>query len=669
MWQRIFCYFVSSFLVGFVVTIVGLWRYVEPLLRLVHLLIRVKLFGRKHGGKNYSIADFLESECDKNPMRVQIIMADTGEQRTIKEWDDLSNQFARFTQKQGSKQMDTLAVMMLNSVDFPCFWIGMTKIGCSSALVNTNLSGKPFLHSVETSLASSEYKLLLVDYDLVHKLQVDIENLLDKGIKVVVWKNDFVDGDEKENTGILKKIPIINKTVRSLSCERLDKSVRSHAKENDPAIFIFTSGTTGMPKACKISHTRFQMASFFYPILADLDEKDCLYCPLPLYHSAAGMIALGGCMRSGGRLLTRSKFSASNFSNDCVKYNVTAFQYIGELCRYLVTTPPNLNDSKMNLRIAFGNGMRKEYWIKFMERYNVKYIVEFYAATEGNVGLVNGTGQVGALGFIPRFLDFIYPLVLIKVDPDDNSKPWKDANGKYHLCKPNEPGLLLSRINVGSKDVTRRFDGYTDKKATNDKILRDVFTKGDAFFNTGDLLVRDSIGFFYWCDRTGDTFRWKGENCSTTEVSEVLSACKNVKDIVVYAVAVPDCDGKAGMAAIVTSNEDNTINLKEIIDETTKHLPSYARPLFVRIKKDRVLPTTSTHKYVKAGLVKEVSFIIVCYIFNQEVVITTISNTLQGFDPSAIGGDDVYYMNNKTNEYTKITSEVFNDIMTSKIRF
>lgn len=609
--SQIFCCFLTSFFVGLIVTIVALWKYIGPLVRLVHLLVRVRLYGLLHGGKNFTIADLFEGQCDENPDRVQIIMADTGEQRTIRELDNLANQFARFAQQQGSQQMDTLAVMLLNSVDYPCFWLGMIKLGGSSALVNTNLTGKPFLHSVETSLASSSVKLLILDYDLVNKLHEEIDCLLSKGYKIFVWKSSFVEGDERENDGPTKRFPIINKSLKGLSSERLGKSSRSQAKESDPAIFIFTSGTTGLPKACKISHTRFQMASFFFPVLASLNENDCLYCPLPLYHSAAGMIALGGCIRGKGRLLTRSKFSASNFSSDCIKYHVTAFQYIGELCRYLVTLPSNPFDNNVKIRVAFGNGMRKEYWSKFVERYNVRSLIEFYAATEGNVGLVNGTGQVGALGFIPRFLDFIYPLVLIKVDPEDNSKPWRDATGRYQICKPNEPGLLLSRIHLGSKDVTRRFDGYTDKKATNDKILYDLFTKGDAFFNTGDLLVRDEWGFFYWCDRTGDTFRWKGENCSTTEVSEVLSACSTIKDIVVYGVTVPNTDGRAGMAAIVTTNDDNSIDFTEIIDASTKHLPTYARPLLVRIKKDRVLPTTSTHKYVKAGLVKEVSSLLV----------------------------------------------------------
>ncbi len=589
--------------VGLVITIVGLWKYIGPLIRLIRLLIRVRIYGLIHEGTNYTIADLFESMCDSNPALVQIRMAESGEERTIRDLDNLANQFARFMKQQGSKQMDTLAIMLLNSVDFPAFWLGMTKIGCSSALVNTNLTGKPFLHSVETCLSNSEVKILIVDYDLVHKLEEEIGKLHALDIKVVVWKNHFKEGDEKE---VFQCSPIINKAVGEFSSVRLGKSARNQAKEHDPAIFIFTSGTTGLPKACKISHTRFQLASFFFPILADLSDRDCLYCPLPLYHSAAGMLALGGCIRSGACLLTRSKFSASSFSSDCVKYKVTAFQYIGELCRYLVTSPPNPADPKVKIRVAFGNGMRKEYWTKFAERYGVTSIVEFYAATEGNVGLVNGTGEVGALGFIPRFLDFIYPLVLIKVDPDDNSKPWRDSSGRYEISKPNEPGLLLSRIHIGSKDVTRRFDGYTDKKATNDKILYDVFSKGDAYFNTGDLLTRDVVGFFFWSDRTGDTFRWKGENCSTTEVSEVLSTCSSLKDLVVYGVAVPHTDGRAGMAAVISSQEDNVVDFQEILDASNKHLPIYARPLFLRVKKDRVLPTTSTHKYVKAGLVKEV---------------------------------------------------------------
>ncbi len=600
-----FVFFICSFFVGLAVTIAANWQYVRSTLRLLQLLIRVKSFGRKNAGSSNTMADYFESRCDANPNRVQIISADSGEQRTLKQMDSLANQFARYAQKQGSKQMDTLAVMMLNSVDYPSFWLGMTKIGCSSALVNTNLSGKPFLHSVETALASSACKMVLVDYDLVKKLQEDIDDLISKGIKVLVWKNSFKDGDENL---LDKRSPIINKDVVAMSTDRLTKDARNQTKESDPAIFIFTSGTTGLPKACKISHSRYEMACFLFPTLSALTDKDRFYVPLPLYHSAAGMLALGACFSTGACLVTRQKFSASNFSSDCLKYKVTVFQYIGELCRYLVTAPKNPLDEQVKLRAAIGNGMRKEYWTQFVERYHVTDIIEFYAATEGNVTLSNSTGHVGALGYIPTPLLKLYPIAIIRVDPDDNSKPLRNAQGKLERCKYGEPGLLISRIKTGpgNKDIGRRFDGYTDKKATNDKILTNVFEKDDMYFNTGDLLSQDKHGFFYWCDRTGDTFRWKGENCSTTEVSEVLSPCSTVHDIVVYGVDVPNTDGRAGMAAIVTSNENNTLNFDEIVTAASKNLPVYARPLFIRIKKDRVLPVTTTHKYIKADLVKQV---------------------------------------------------------------
>jgi fatty-acyl-CoA synthase len=276
-------------------------------------------------------------------------------------------------------------------------------------------------------------------------------------------------------------------------------------------------------------------------------------------------------------------------------------QYIGELCRYLVNLAPNPLDQQLSIRVAFGNGMRKEYWEKFQERYKVKNIIEFYAATEGNIGLFNCFEKVGPLGYIPRFLDFIYPLKIVKTDPHDQSVPYRNSKGFCELCELNEPGLLLGEITT-----SRRFEGYTDKKATNAKILKDVFRKGDSYFNTGDLLSRDAEGYYYWSDRIGDTFRWKGENVSTTEVSEVISECHCVDDVVVYGVSVPNTDGKPGMAAIV--GKDNALDLSEIEAECAKHLPVYARPLFLRLKSDGKLPTTSTHKYVKHDLVNEVSY-------------------------------------------------------------
>jgi acyl-CoA synthetase (AMP-forming)/AMP-acid ligase II len=387
-----------------------------------------------------------------------------------------------------------------------------------------------------------------------------------------------------------------------------------------------------MPKACKISHSRYFLSTLPYRTLCDLTVKDRIYTVLPLYHSAAGLLGVGAALSSGATMVLRKKFSASNFTSDCLKHRITSFQYIGELCRYLIAAPGNVLDFQLSsIRTCFGNGMRPDVWVKFQKRYSVKHVVEFYGATEGNASLFNNFDKVGSLGFVPRLLDALHPLKILRTEADDQTKPLRDANGKCVECRVGEVGLLVSQIYP-----SRKFDGYTDAKATNDKILRDVLVKEDMFFNTGDLLYRDGPGFFYWSDRIGDTFRWKGENCATSEVGAVLAACVGVKDVTVYGVSVPGCDGRAGMGVIAmsaanasgaaggiqtdaASKDVKTVDvsaevvaemLKDVVRNCKQHLASYSRPLFLRVKASGTqLLTTTTFKHIKTDLVKEVTVI------------------------------------------------------------
>jgi acyl-CoA synthetase (AMP-forming)/AMP-acid ligase II len=574
----------AALVVAFTIVVRTYWNVIHGIIKLLTLMVISKLHLSKHKKKYFCYCDDIEKKVDENPDKVHLIMVETGEKRTLKDTDTLANCVANWAIQKGAKQGNSAALMLLNCPDYFSIWYGLSKIGVSTALLNTNVMGKAFLHSVETALKTSDAKILIVDISLVEHLKTEIEELRSKGIQVFAW------GDKQ-----------LADEIGNCSSKRPDPSLRNKTMEFDPLIFIFTSGTTGLPKACKISQTRYFNGGLLFPVLAELTEKDVLYTAMPMYHSAAGLMALAGTLRAGCCLLIRKKFSASNFSKDCLQYNVTAVQYIGELCRYLVTLPPNPLDDQVKLKCAFGNGMRREYWEKFQARYHVEHVVEFYAATEGNVGLFNCFDKVGPLGFIPKCLDFIYPLKLVKTDPDDPSLPFRNAKGNCEICLDGESGLLIAEISP-----ERRFEGYTDQKATNAKILQSVFKDGDTYFNTGDLLSRDSDGYFYWSDRIGDTFRWKGENVSTTEVSEVMSACSSIGDVVVYGVEVPNTDGKAGMAAVVVNGKDG-LNFGHLEAECNKNLPAYARPLFIRIKADGKLPVTSTHKYVKSDLVKDVS--------------------------------------------------------------
>jgi len=292
------------------------------------------------------------------------------------------------------------------------------------------------------------------------------------------------------------------------------------------------------------------------------------------------------------------KFSASRFWKDCIKYNVTVSQYLGELCRYLLNQPPSPEDKQHKVRLMYGNGVRPEIWEEFLRRFNNPTICELYGATEGNASLVNFEGKVGAIGVVPRIASLFLKSTIIKVDPVTGD-PIRKENGLAIRCKPNEPGEAVSLIVEG--DPIRQFDGYTDPKATEKKIIRDIFKKGDCAFRSGDILVMDEYGYFYFKDRTGDTFRWKGENVSTTEVEFTLSKYSDHKDVVVYGVQIPGTDGRAGMASI--ADPEDSLNLETLASGIAKELPAYARPIFIRVIPQ--ITQTGTYKLQKMDLLKD----------------------------------------------------------------
>jgi acyl-CoA synthetase (AMP-forming)/AMP-acid ligase II len=587
------------------------WKF-STNIRIVMMLINVgfqlKIHSFLHTKGSFSVIDKIENDCDLYPDQIQLIMADSGDVRSKKQVNELANQIAHWALSQDVKSHDTIALMMLNNLDYISIWLGIGKIGGSTALINTNVTGKPLAHSIDTALASSQTKILIIDEELMSVRTEEIAVLRSQGIKIFFWSTQSSSTNKN-----LRDIVITFPTTQ------VDRKYRQSITEKDPILHIYTSGTTGLPKACKISQTRFQAASLFFPNFCLLRQNvDRIYTALPLYHSAAGAIAVGGALRGNVPLVLRSKFSVRAFAKDCVDYRVTVLQYIGELCRYLANAPENPLDHQVKLRFALGNGMRPEYWKVFQNRYNVHFIAEFYSATEGNIGLFNILSKPGALGFIPSLIgDVLSPFRLVRFDPEDPSMPLRDQNGRCQIVGYNEPGLLIGQITKG--DVTRRYDGYSDSQATRQKVLTDVFRPGDQYFNTGDLLTRDYFGFYFWSDRVGDTFRWKGENVSTTEVSEIITqyCARSVQDNTVYGVAVPQRDGRAGMAIILmqTSLYEQTVNsepnydcaLQEILAACKKHLPIYARPVFIRIRcrENKPLPVTSTLKYMKGDLVKE----------------------------------------------------------------
>jgi solute carrier family 27 fatty acid transporter 1/4 len=400
-------------------------------------------------------------------------------------------------------------------------------------------------------------------------------------------------------------------------------------------MYIYTSGTTGPPKAAKIMNHRFHFMSDGLGMMLGLLPSDVVYCALPLYHSNGGILGAGQMILRGCTLVIRRKFSASQFWNDCITYGCTVVQYIGEICRYLLSQPKKPTDNQHFVRLAMGNGLKRDFWKPFQERFNIPQIGELYGATEGNASMVNITNRVGSCGFTSIFLEGVHPLTLIKFDLATGDVV-RGKDGFCRCCLPGEPGLMVAKIR---ENTVHKIDGYGSEAATRKKILMSVFKEGDRYFNTGDVLTKDEEGYFYFCDRTGDTFRWKGENVSTFEVESVMSKHLGNRDVIVYGVEVSGCEGRAGMAAVV--DPDGTLNYQDILGQLKGCLPTYAVPLFVRIIKEATV--TGTSKYQKTSLKKEA--------FNVSIIT-----------------DQIFFLHPNHRDYVPFTEEILRDLEECRIR-
>jgi fatty-acyl-CoA synthase len=400
----------------------------------------------------------------------------------------------------------------------------------------------------------------------------------------------------------------------------------------DLAFYIFTSGTTGMPKAAKISHLRMLFMMYGFAGALNAGPSDRMYNVLPLYHSAGGICALGPALTTGGSVVIRRKFSLHEFWSDVNRYRPTFFQYIGELCRYLLNAPTSAHEQDHSLRAITGNGLRPEIWQTFQSRFRIPKIVEFYGATEGNVSMLNYDGRLGAVGRIPSYMRSLMPVRIVRFDVE-HEMPIRNAEGFCIECDSDEAGEAIGRI---SSDPRQRFEGYSREEDTRKKILRDVFEKGDAWFRTGDLLKRDAHGYFYFVDRIGDTFRFKGENVSTNEVAEALGVIAGIKEANVYGISLPGMDGRVGMAALAV---EPGFRLDRLAAQLADSLPAYAQPVFIRLRPE--LEITGTFKLRKIDLVQE------------------------GADPARI--DDPLYVL-KEDQYVPLDAQYYADICAGRIR-
>jgi fatty-acyl-CoA synthase len=468
------------------------------------------------------------------------------------------NRCARWALDQGVGKGDVICLMMSNRPEYVAIWLGLTRIGCTVALLNTNLRGDALRHCIEVA-----------------------------GSTTVISTGEFLDVITVPRLRDWDRVKLEEYSVLPLTDVPLPVP-------DDRALLIYSSGTTGMPKAINITHRRIVEWSFWFAGMIDTQPTDRLYNCLPMYHSVGGIVAIGAMLVKGGSVFIRERFSARRFWDDVVDNGCTIFQYIGELSRYLTLSEPHPKERQHQLRLACGNGMQEGVWRELQERFAIPQVLEFYAATEGNLSLYNCEGKPGAIGRVPPFLAQRFAVAIIQCDVE-TGEALRGPDGFCVPCATNEAGEAISRLGA-----VRRFDGYSDPVASQRKILHDVFVEGDRWFRSGDLMRRDAKGYFYFIDRLGDTFRWKGENVSTAEVATVLCRCAGVVDAVVYGVTVPGTEGRAGMAAITT---DERFEFATLAAHLKAHLPDYAHPQFVRLCS--ALDTTGTFKLTKTNLARE----------------------------------------------------------------
>jgi fatty-acyl-CoA synthase len=487
--------------------------------------------------------------------------------------DEKTSQIAHVLSSHGVGAGDVVALIGQNSPLYAAIIQGVTRLGGTTALVNNHLEGHPLSHAVKASGA----RVALVDMHSVEALRARPD--LKEQLHTVLT---FGPGDFEEKLAAAPTRPF----------------PRVPMKASDDYVYIYTSGTTGLPKPCKVSHGRALVAgASFGPLFFGFQPGDKLYNVLPLYHSNALLLGTGGCIMTRTPMALRSTFSAKAFWDDVQRYRATAMIYIGELCRYLLNTPESPAEKNNPLRVALGNGMRADVWEPFQTRFGIEQIREFYGATEAPGIIVNLSGKTGAVGRVPARRLSKMKIVRYDVDTDEYVR---DSAGFCIECNPGEVGELLIKLLDSPRSAASEFRGYTDAAASDKKIVRDVFERGDRFYRSGDLMRYDEEDFFYFVDRIGDTYRWKGENVSTAEVADVLSQTPGVRETTVLGVQVPGMEGQAGLAALVLEN--GMFDAKSFW-RVAQELPSYAQPRFVRILDG--FDTTATFKIQKVALRKE----------------------------------------------------------------
>ncbi|MET1070744.1 MAG: long-chain-acyl-CoA synthetase [Pseudomonas prosekii] len=561
----------------------------------------------------------------RNPEGLALLQNDVA--LTYAQVNQWANRIADHLISQGIRKGDAVAIFIENRPELLVSILAVAKVGAISALLNTSQTRDALVHSLSLVAPVA----IIVGEELVPAYCA-----VRQRVAIAETHTWFVaDRDTYGSPGISPD-GFIN--LMKVSADTGDAG-RNHNPPSsqqvfcdDTCFYIYTSGTTGLPKAGVFKHGRWMRSSASFGLIAlDMRPADVVYCPLPLYHATGLCVCWGSAISGASAFAIRRKFSASQFWNDVRKYRATTLGYVGELCRYLVDQPPSADDNQHSVTKMIGNGLRPGAWQQFKTRFGVGHICELYAASDGNIGFSNMLNFDNTIGFS------LMNWELVAYDHDSGA-PIRNANGLMSKVAKGGQGLLLARI-----DDKAPLDGYTDPQKTEKVVLRDVFSKGDRYFNTGDLLRNIGFGHAQFVDRLGDTYRWKGENVSTTEVENILLQHPNISEAVAYGVEICNTNGRAGMAAITPAESLATLDFSELLNFLQQHLPAYAVPLFLRVKVK--METTGTFKYQKTRLKDE------------------------GFDPGKTADDPIYAWLPGSQTYVQVTTQVLADIDAGKYRY
>ena len=573
----------------------------------------------KDARKSLNYPLLVEHATKKYGNRVAIKYQD--QQITYREFNQRANQVAHFLSRQGLGEGDVIALFMENRPEYLIYMTAISKIGAVAALINNSQRHKVLIHS----LTLVDAKAIVVGEEVAEALQEVWQDLTQAYPAFLVPDTDA----KWSNSNVM---PICNIHEESSDYPNYNLAVTSRISNEAPCLYIYTSGTTGLPKASIQKHRKIGVITLgLGMLLSSVRKEDTVYNCLPLYHATGLFFSWFAVIANGASIAIRKRFSASEFWSDINKHNATIFVYIGELCRYLLNQPQRPEERQHKLRLATGNGLRPDLWDEFKSRFQIKEIREFYGSSEGNVVCYNLFNQRQTMGMA------LGAYAIVKVDTE-TELPIRDNNGHLIKTEVGEPGLLLGKITKATP-----FEGYTDQSKNESKIIQNAFDDGDAWFNSGDIVKNLGFRHLQFVDRTGDTYRWKGENVSTGEVEMFVNQFPGVEEAIAYGVEIPNTNGRAGMVAI--REQESGVDYKNLYQFLKNELPQYAIPVFVRTLSS--IDATGTFKYQRTSLKKEA--------FKQPE-----------FDNK---NDKVYVLLPGSNSYEPVDEEILGKIEESQYKF